>query len=165
MCPFKDFQAAVDATVAIMQSGLPVARIEFLDEKMVDACNRYSKLNLDVAPTLFLEFHASSNNIEAQGKLAGLLKNPFPECQTCTQRLRLVEETCRAFECLKFDFATEPDKRAALWKARHSAWYAAQALRPGSKVSTADVSQNSWRSFAFRVTAQMSVYRLVLCLA
>ena len=37
---------------------------------------------------------------------------------------------------MKFDFSTEPDKRAELWKARHSAWYAAQALRPGSKVRT-----------------------------
>jgi len=54
-----------------MQTGLPVARIEFLDEKMIDACNRFSKLHLDVAPTLFLEFHGSNSNIEAQGQLAG----------------------------------------------------------------------------------------------
>ena len=133
--PFKDFQAAVDATVAIMQSGLPVARIEFLDEKMVDACNRYSKLNLDVAPTLFLEFHGSNNNIEAQGKLAGPSTALSPWRTMFTTTLAFVEETCKAFECLKFTFATEPDKRAALWKARHNAWYAAQALRPGSKVS------------------------------
>jgi D-lactate dehydrogenase (cytochrome) len=71
VAPFKNFQSAVDATVAIMQSGLPVARIEFLDEKMIDACNRFSKLNLDIAPTLFLEFHGSKSNIEAQGQLAG----------------------------------------------------------------------------------------------
>ncbi len=71
VAPFKDLQSAVDATVAIMQSGLPVARIEFLDEKMIDACNRFSKMNLDIAPTLFLEFHGSNNNIEAQGQLAG----------------------------------------------------------------------------------------------
>jgi len=58
-----------------MQSGLPVARIEFLDEKMVDACNRYSKLSLDVAPTLFLEFHGSNSNIEAQGQLAGMTRS------------------------------------------------------------------------------------------
>jgi D-lactate dehydrogenase (cytochrome) len=58
-----------------MQSGLHVARIEFLDEKMVDACNRFSKLNLDVAPTLFLEFHGSNNNIQAQGQLAGKRKH------------------------------------------------------------------------------------------
>jgi D-lactate dehydrogenase (cytochrome) len=56
-----------------MQSGLPVARIEFLDEKMIDACNRFSKLNLDIAPTLFLEFHGSKSNIEAQAQTAGML--------------------------------------------------------------------------------------------
>jgi hypothetical protein len=55
-----------------MQSGLPVARIEFLDDKTIDACNRFAKLNLDVEPTLFLEFHGSHSNIEAQGKLAGM---------------------------------------------------------------------------------------------
>lgn len=48
---------------------------------------------------------------------------------------RFVEETCKTFECLKFEFSTEPDKRAELWKARHNAWYAAQALKPGCKVS------------------------------
>ncbi|CAF3185966.1 unnamed protein product [Rotaria socialis] len=119
VAPFKDFQGAVNATVAIMQSGLPVARIEFLDENMVDACNRFSKLGLDVAPTLFLEFHGSNSNIETQGQIA--------------------EETCKSYECLKFDFATDPEKRSELWKARHSAWYAAQALKPGSKGYSTDV--------------------------
>ncbi|CAF1022458.1 unnamed protein product [Adineta steineri] len=119
VAPFKDFQSAVDATVAIMQSGLPVARIEFLDEKMVDACNRFSKLSLDVLPTLFLEFHGSNNNIEMQGQLA--------------------EETCKSFECLKFDYATEPNKRADLWKARHNLFYAALALKQGSKGYITDV--------------------------
>ena len=71
VAPFKDFQAAVDATVAIMQSGLPVARIEFLDENMVEACNRFSKLSLEPVPTLFLEFHGTNNNIDMQGQLAG----------------------------------------------------------------------------------------------
>ncbi|CAF4588065.1 unnamed protein product, partial [Rotaria sp. Silwood2] len=86
---------------------------------MVDACNHFSKLNLDVAPTLFLEFHGSNNNIKAQGQIA--------------------EETCKSFECLKFNFATEIDKRNELWKARHNAWYAAQALRSGSKGYSTDV--------------------------
>ncbi|CAF0842240.1 unnamed protein product [Rotaria sordida] len=119
VAPFKDLQGAVNATVAIMQSGLPVARIEFLDENMVDACNRFSKLNLDIAPTLFLEFHGSNSNIEAQGQIA--------------------EETCKSYECLQFAFATDVDKRAELWKARHNAWYAAQALKPGSKGYSTDV--------------------------
>jgi len=116
-----------------MQSGLPVARIEFVDEKMIDACNRFSKLNLDVSPTLFLEFHGSNNNIEAQGQLAGKKKDLSIE-QNFQYILSFIEETCKSFECLKFDFATESGKRAELWKARHNAWYAAQALKPGSKV-------------------------------
>jgi hypothetical protein len=41
---------------------------------MIDACNRFSKLTLDVTPTLFLEFHGSNDNIEAQGKLAGMIQ-------------------------------------------------------------------------------------------
>lgn len=117
--PFKDIQSAVNATVAVLQSGLPVARIEFLDEKMIEACNKYSKLNLDIAPTLFLEFHGTNSNIETQGQIA--------------------EETCRTFDCLTFNYATETDKRTQLWKARHSAWYAAQALKPGSKGYSTDV--------------------------
>jgi D-lactate dehydrogenase (cytochrome) len=116
-----------------MQSGLPVARIEFLDEKMIDACNRFSKLHLDVAPTLFLEFHGSNSNIEAQGQIAGKKRNMSIE-QNFQWIIFITEETCKSFECLKFDFATESDKRAELWKARHNAWYAAQALKPGSKV-------------------------------
>ncbi len=48
----------------------------------------------------------------------------------------VIEETCKSYECLKFNFEIEPDKRAELWKARHNAWYAAQALKPGSKVRT-----------------------------
>jgi len=117
-----------------MQSGLPVARIEFLDEKMIDACNRFSKLNLDVAPTLFLEFHGSNSNIEAQGQTAGKKRNISIE-QNFQWIIFITEEICKSFGCLQFKFATDTDKRNELWKARHSAWYAAKALKPGSKVS------------------------------
>ena len=48
----------------------------------------------------------------------------------------IVEETCKSYECLRFDFATEADKRAELWKARHNVWYAALALKPGCKVNS-----------------------------
>ncbi|CAF3939159.1 unnamed protein product, partial [Rotaria sp. Silwood1] len=93
---FKDMQSAVNATVAIMQSGLPVARIEFLDENMVDACNRFSKLDLDVSPTLFLEFHGSKSNIDAQGRIADIcvpitaLPNMISFAKNELQRLQLL---------------------------------------------------------------------------
>nr|AAM50322.1 D-lactate dehydrogenase [Homo sapiens] len=65
-CAFPSVQAAVDSTVHILQAAVPVARIEFLDEVMMDACNRYSKLNCLVAPILFLEFHGSQQALEEQ---------------------------------------------------------------------------------------------------
>lgn len=65
-CAFPSVQAAVDSTVQILQAAVPVARIEFLDEVMMDACNRHSKLNCPVAPTLFLEFHGSQQALAEQ---------------------------------------------------------------------------------------------------
>ncbi|XP_078005484.1 putative D-lactate dehydrogenase, mitochondrial isoform X2 [Phascolarctos cinereus] len=66
VCAFPSLQAAVDSTVQIIQSGLPVARIEFLDDVMIDACNKYSGLTNAVTPTLFLEFHGSQKLLEEQ---------------------------------------------------------------------------------------------------
>ncbi|KAM5296850.1 putative D-lactate dehydrogenase, mitochondrial isoform 3-T3 [Glossophaga mutica] len=65
-CAFPSVQAAVDSTVHILHAAVPVARIEFLDEVMMDACNRHSKLNCPVAPTLFLEFHGSKQALAEQ---------------------------------------------------------------------------------------------------
>lgn len=112
MCSFPDVQSAVDAVTLIMQSGTPVARIELMDAAMVDAVNRFSKLELEVAPTLFFEFHgASTAAVEEAAAAAGEV----------------------AADCGGSDFkwATSPEERSRLWAARHQAYYAARALRPG----------------------------------
>ena len=70
VAPFNDVKSAVQATVEIMQTGLPIARIEFLDEKSIHANNIYNKMNLDETPTLFLEFHGSKKTIDQQAELA-----------------------------------------------------------------------------------------------
>ncbi|XP_039112371.1 probable D-lactate dehydrogenase, mitochondrial isoform X3 [Hyaena hyaena] len=70
-CAFPSVQAAVDSTVHILQAAVPVARIEFLDDVTMDACNRHSQLNCSVAPTLFLEFHGSEQALAEQLQLAG----------------------------------------------------------------------------------------------
>ncbi|KAL3860695.1 hypothetical protein ACJMK2_010786 [Sinanodonta woodiana] len=70
-CHFESVQAAVDTTVQVLQYGIPIARIEFLDEVSVDACNKFSKLNMTVAPSLFLEFHGNASVLEDQTKLVG----------------------------------------------------------------------------------------------
>ncbi|XP_034880664.1 probable D-lactate dehydrogenase, mitochondrial isoform X3 [Mirounga leonina] len=65
-CAFPSVQAAMDTTVHILQAAVPLARIEFLDEVMMDACNRHSRLTCSVAPTLFLEFHGSERALAEQ---------------------------------------------------------------------------------------------------
>ena len=62
-------KSAVDTTVEVLQAGIPVARIEFLDELSVDAANKFSHLELSVAPTLFLEFVGSAQSVEEQANI------------------------------------------------------------------------------------------------
>ncbi|XP_046889682.1 probable D-lactate dehydrogenase, mitochondrial isoform X2 [Hypomesus transpacificus] len=66
VCSFPTVQAAVDSTVQVLQAGVPIARIEFLDDVMIAACNRFSSLSYPVCPTLFLEFHGTEKSLEEQ---------------------------------------------------------------------------------------------------
>lgn len=116
---FSDVKSAVDAVVEILQSGIPMARIEFLDDVQIDACNKFSGLNYPVAPTLFLEFQGSENGVKEQASVAG----------------EIIESNGGS----KFQWATELEERNKLWKARHNAWYADMALRPGCKGVSTDV--------------------------
>ncbi|XP_010965495.1 probable D-lactate dehydrogenase, mitochondrial isoform X1 [Camelus ferus] len=118
-CAFPSIQAAVDSTVHILQAAVPVARIEFLDDVMMDACNRYSKLNCRVAPTLFLEFHGSE--------------------QALAEQVQRTEEITQHNGASHFSWAKNAEERSRLWAARHNAWYAALSLRPGSKGYSTDV--------------------------
>ena len=59
VCTFPDLDSAVSTVISTIQFGVPVARIELLDEVQIDAINRYSKTDLAIAPTLFLEFHGT----------------------------------------------------------------------------------------------------------
>ncbi|KAK7892024.1 hypothetical protein WMY93_023987 [Mugilogobius chulae] len=119
VCSFPSVQAAVDSTVQILQSGVPIARIEFLDDVMVDACNRYSSLSYPVNPTLFLEFHGSENSLKEQ--------------------VEITEDITQTNGGSHFQWAQGAEDRKRLWAARHNAWYAAQALRPGCKAYSTDV--------------------------
>ncbi|KAM9192356.1 putative D-lactate dehydrogenase, mitochondrial isoform 3-T3 [Dugong dugon] len=118
-CAFPSVQAAVDSTVHILQAAVPVARIEFLDDVMMDACNRHNKLNCSVAPTLFLEFHGSE--------------------QALAEQLRQAEEITQHNGAFHFFWAKEAEERSRLWTVRHNAWYAVLALRPGCKGYSTDV--------------------------
>ena len=65
-CAFPDMAAAVDCVIATIQTGLPMARIEFLDPATVAACNAYSGTNLPLAPQLTVEFNGSPNGVAEQ---------------------------------------------------------------------------------------------------
>ncbi|XP_012868225.1 PREDICTED: probable D-lactate dehydrogenase, mitochondrial isoform X2 [Dipodomys ordii] len=112
-------QAAVDSTVQILQAAVPVARIEFLDDVAMDACNTYSKLNYPVAPTLFLEFHGSQQALEEQRQRAEAITQDNGGSQ--------------------FSWAHEAEARKQLWTARHNIWYALLAASPGCKGYSTDV--------------------------
>ena len=119
-CWFESIEAAVAAVITIVQLGIPVARIELLDEVQMEAVRRHSRLDNPAAPTLFFEFHGLSDaNVEEQALAVGAI----------------------AGEHGGHDFAraTSPEARAALWQARHDAYYAALAMRPGARGWTTDV--------------------------
>ncbi len=119
VCAFPSLEKAVDTVITTIQAGVPVARIELLDEAQMAAINRYSKLDHKVAPTLFFEFHGSPAAVAEQ---------------TDT-----VKEIAADHGGDDFRWATTPEYRSKLWQARHDAYYAALALRPGSKGWATDV--------------------------
>jgi len=120
VCPFDSMEGAVQTVITTIQLGIPVARIELLDEAGLDAVNRYSKLDCVLKPTLFFEFHGAS-----EGEVAGHAK--------------AVQEIAAEHGGRDFQWATTTEARAKLWTARHNAFYAALALRPGCKPWTTDV--------------------------
>jgi D-lactate dehydrogenase (cytochrome) len=120
VCAFETVEGAVRTVIEAIQLGLGPARIEFMDDRLVDAVNRYSKLDLAVKPTLLLEFHALSQAaVEEVAKMA--------------------EQLAAEHGGLGFDWQTTPEGRERLWEARHHVYYAARALRPGCSSLATDV--------------------------
>jgi D-lactate dehydrogenase (cytochrome) len=119
VCPFPSVEAACNATILTIQSGIPVARIELLDALQVHACNLYSKLNLPETPMLFLEFHGSDASVAEQSQRFG--------------------EIAKEFGGGPFDWATKAEDRSRLWQARHDAYWAQRGLRPNTQPLATDV--------------------------
>ncbi len=119
VCPFPSVEAACDAVITTIQAGIPVARIELMDEVQVRACNAYSRLSLPETPLLFLEFHGSAAGVAEQSAR--------------------FSEIAGEYGGGPFDWATRPEDRSRLWRARHDAYWAGRALRPTAKGISTDV--------------------------
>lgn len=119
VCAFPSVKAACEAVIMTIQMGIPVARIELLDEMQVRACNSYSGLDYAEKPMLFLEFHGTDETVALQSQ-------QFAEI---------------AAECGSEDFRWTSDaaERAKLWQARHNAYWACRALAPELDVLSTDV--------------------------
>src|ERR1700675_4902853 len=119
ICPFPSVEAACNAAILAIQSGIQVARIELLDALQVKACNLYSNLTLPETPMLFLEFHGTEASVAEQSERFG--------------------EIASELGGGPFDWATRAEDRSRLWQARHDAYWAARRLRPGTQALSSDV--------------------------
>ncbi len=119
VCQFETLDGAVSAVMLAMQMGLPLARIELLDDVQMGACIAYSKLtDFEARPTLFLEFHGSEAGVAEQ-----------------VETMRAITDEAGGGA---YRFATLTEERTRLWTARHNAYYAAKALRPGAHAFATD---------------------------
>jgi len=119
VCAFPTLEAAVECVAATMQSGIPMARIEFVDRDAARAFNRSSGAAMPELPHLMVEFHGSPAAVAADAAAFGALAAEFGG--------------------LGFDWATTPEARARLWRMRHGAYRACLALRPGATAVVTDV--------------------------
>lgn len=119
VCPFPSVEDAVNTVILTIQSGVPVARIEFLDEAQMRAVNAYSKLSYAEQPHLFFEFHGSEGGVREQ--------------------VELVQALAADHGGTDFQWSGSPEERDRLWQARHNAYYAGCAMVPGAEAFSSDV--------------------------
>ncbi|MFN6058936.1 MAG: FAD-binding oxidoreductase [Burkholderiales bacterium] len=117
-CSFPSIEAAVHTTIQIIQMGIPIARVELIDQHAVRMVNAYSKINLPVQPMLLMEFHGSPASVKEQAES--------------------VQDIAAELGGQAFEWATTPEDRTRLWTARHNAYFAAIQSRPGCRAISTD---------------------------
>ena len=120
VCPFATMAGAANTVIQTIQLGIPVARIEIIDESQLRVVNAYSKTDYPLAPTLFFEFHGISET-------------------AVDDQIRAVQEIAREHGAQGFTWAASLEDRKTLWQARHNAYYATVASRPGARAWTTDI--------------------------
>ena len=144
VCSFSRVENAVNSVILAIQCGIPVARIELLNTLQMEACIRYSKLQgFESKPTLFLEFHGSSAYVQEQ----------IDALQAITQEQGGSD----------YRWAETTEARTELWTARHQAYFASQALRPGFAAMATDVCVPISRLAENILAAEQKAQELDLC--
>jgi D-lactate dehydrogenase (cytochrome) len=118
VCSFNDIGSAVNAVIQTIQMGVPVARVEFVDETSVRALNKHDKLTLPEKPLLLFEFHGSEQGVQEQADV--------------------VRQIADEHGAIGFEWATRPEDRTRLWQARHNAYFALLQLRAGCRAISTD---------------------------
>ncbi|GGH65241.1 oxidoreductase [Comamonas phosphati] len=118
VCSFPSIEAAVHTVIQTIQVGVPIARVELIDVNSVRMVNAYSKLSLREEPMLLMEFHGSPTGVKEQAEM--------------------VQEIAGEFGGKAFEWAERPEDRTRLFTARHNAYFAAVASRPGCRCITTD---------------------------
>ncbi|NNM63289.1 MAG: FAD-binding protein, partial [Burkholderiales bacterium] len=118
VCSFPDVAQAVDCTIAIIQAGIPIARVELMDPGAVRAVNAHDHLDLPEQPLLLMEFHGSPAGVREQAES--------------------VQAIAVDHGGSDFAWADTPEERTRLWKARHHAYFSALQTRPGCRCVTTD---------------------------
>ncbi|RJF99560.1 FAD-binding oxidoreductase [Noviherbaspirillum saxi] len=118
VCSFPSTADAVNAVIRTIQMGVPIARVEFLDENSVRSINAHDKLGLPEKPLLLFEFHGSEHGVAEQAQI--------------------VQEIAAEFSAIGFEWATRPEDRSRLWTARHNAYFAMLQMRPGGRAISTD---------------------------
>jgi D-lactate dehydrogenase (cytochrome) len=116
---FDDIDGAVNTAIQTIQCGIPIARVELLDAAQMRAINQYSRTSYPEKVTLFLEFHGSHASVQEQAETVG--------------------EICADLGGSEFEWTVYEEQRREMWDARHSAAYAAMAVKPTAKVYATDV--------------------------
>jgi len=113
VCQFDTVDGACQATILSMQAGLPLARIELLDSLQMEMINSYSGLKYEAKPTLFVEFHGTDAAVDEQ--------------------IEMFNSFAAEFGGSDIQWVDTTEARNKLWKARHDAYYAMLAWRPGCR--------------------------------
>jgi D-lactate dehydrogenase (cytochrome) len=116
---FDDVDGAVNTAIQTIQCGIPIARVELLDAAQMEAINQFSGTSYPCKDALFLEFHGTRASVQEQAETVGAI--------------------CAELGGSDFEWTAYEEERREMWDARHSAAYAAMAVRPAAKVYATDV--------------------------